>query len=235
MTPLINVKDLKQTIGKQKILNGLSFMLSAGECLGLFGGRGAGKTTLLHILAGIDRFKSGSVEILGCDIRKSEAFKKRLGLITQERSLFRDLRAYENLEFIAVLKGAGTENITALVKRFELNNILGEPVNTLDAGVYQRLSMACALLNKPRILLADDLINDIDPRSQHIILRELNSFISGGGSCIWSFSRIEFCRATGKVGWLENGTLSLYSPQEAQELWDSRLRLIEQQSGENDA
>ncbi len=233
MAPLVKVSGLKQNIGGKTVLDGLSFELSAGECLGLFGARGAGKTALLHILAGIDRFKSGSVEILGCDVRKSEAFKKRLGLVTQERSLFKDLRAYENLEFIAVLKSAGTENITALVKRFELDNVLGEPVNALDAGVYQRLSMACALLNKPRVLLADDLINDIDPRSRHIILRELNSFISGGGACIWAFSRVEFCRAAGKVGWLENGALFPYSPRQAEELWDSRLRLIEQ--GDSDA
>ncbi|MDD2553382.1 MAG: ABC transporter ATP-binding protein [Desulfotomaculaceae bacterium] len=235
MAPLVKVNSLKQNIGRKIVLDGLSFELSGGECLGLFGDRGSGKTTLLHILAGIDRFKSGSVEILGSDIKKSEAFKKQLGLITQERSLFRDLRAYENLEFIAVLKGAGTENITALVERFELNDILGEPVNTLNAGIYQRLSMACALLNQPRILIADDLINDIDPRSRYIILRELNSFISGGGACVWGFSRIEFCRMTSRVGWLEHGTLALYSPQEAQEMWDDRLSLIEQQSGEKDA
>lgn len=235
MAPLVKVNGLKQTIGKKNILAGLSFELSAGECFGLFGARGAGKSTLLHILAGVDRFKSGSVEIFGHDIRKSEAFKKQLGLVTQERSLFRDLKAYENLEFIAALKNTGTGNIPGLIKRFELNAVLGEPSGTLDAGVYQRLSMACALLNEPRLLIADDLINDIDPYSRRIISKELKCFISGGGTCIWGFSRIESCSLTDRVGWLENGLITLYSPQEAQELWDSQMRLIERQSGESDA
>lgn len=235
MPPLVKVNGLKQTIGRQNVLDGLSFELSGGECLGLFGARGAGKTTLLHILAGIDRFKSGSVEIMGCDIRKSESFKKQLGLITQERSLFRDLKAYENLEFISLLKDTGTGNIPDLIKRFELNGILGEPAGKLNAGIYQRLSMACALLNSPQLLIADDLINDIEPYSRRIILRELNSFISGGGACIWSFSRVEFCPLTSRIGWLENGLMALYSPLDAQELWESRIRLIEQQSGESDA
>lgn len=235
MAPLVKVANLKQVIGRKNVLDGLSFELSGGECLGLFGPRGAGKTTLLHILAGIDRFKSGSVEITGCDIRKCETFKKQLGLVTQERSLFKDLNAYENLEFISVLKDAGKGNIPELIKRFELDSILGEPADTLDAGIYQRLSMACALLNEPLLLIADDLINDIDPYSKRIVLNELNRFISGGGSCIWGFSRVEFCSLTSRVGWLENGLVTLYSPREAQELWESRIRLIEQQSGESDA
>jgi ABC-2 type transport system ATP-binding protein len=235
MTPLIKVSGLKQEIGRQKVLDGLSFELYSGECLGLFGPRGAGKTTLLHILAGVDRFKAGSVEILGCDARKSEAYKVQLGLVTQERSLFKDLKAYENLEFISVLKNAGAEDIPGLVRRFELQDILGEPVSRLNAGLYQRLSLACAFLSSPQILIADDLINDIDPYSQHIILKELNCFISGGGACIWGFSRIEFCAAVSRIGWLEDGLLTLYSPQEAQELWEKRLRLIEVQSGERDA
>lgn len=235
MAPLVKVANLKQVIGRKNVLDGLSFELSGGECLGLFGPRGAGKTTLLHILAGIDRFKSGSVEITGCDIGKCETFKKQLGLVTQERSLFKDLNAYENLEFISVLKDAGKGNIPELIKRFELDSILGEPADTLDAGIYQRLSMACALLNEPLLLIADDLINDIDPYSKRIVLNELNRFISGGGSCIWGFSRVEFCSLTSRVGWLENGLVTLYSPREAQELWESRIRLIEQQSGESDA
>jgi len=235
MTPLIRVNDLIQKIGPKNVLEKLSFELFSGECLGLFGVRGAGKTTLLHILAGIDRFKSGSVEVLGCDVRKSEVFKKQLGLVTQERSLFRDLKVYENLEFISVLKNSGRENIDGLVKRFELLKYLGDAVSTLDAGVYQRLSLACALLNTPRLLIADDLINDIDPYSQHLILKELTRFITSGGACIWGFSRIEFCKATSRVVWLENGLLTSYLPQEAQELWNNRLRLIEQQSGEKDA
>ena len=235
MTPLIRVNGLTQKIGPKNIFNGLSFELFSGECLGLFGVRGAGKTTLLHILAGIDRYKSGSVEVLGCDVSRSEVFKKQLGLVTQERSLFRDLKVYENLEFISVLKNAGRENIDALVKRFELRDCLGEAVSALDAGIYQRLSLACALLNMPRLLLADDLINDIDLYSRHLILKELSRFITSGGACIWGFSRIEFCAATSRVGWLENGLLTLSLPQEAQALWDNRLRLIEQQSGEKDA
>lgn len=235
MVPVIKVKDLTQRIGKKNVLDGLSFEVYSGECFGLFGVRGAGKTTLLHILAGIDRFKSGSVEVLGCDIRKGEVFKKHLGLVTQERSLFRDLNVYENLEFISVLKNSGRENVLAAVKRFELEDFLGEPVSTLNAGIYQRLSLACALLNMPKLLIADDLINDLDIYSRHVILRELKAFISGGGACIWGFSRIEFCAEMSRIGWLENGLLTLYTPRDANEQWNSRLRSLGQQNGDKDA
>lgn len=235
MAPVIKVKDLTQRIGKKTILDGVSLEVYSGECFGLFGAGGAGKTTLLHILAGIDRFKSGSVEVLGRDVRKSEVFKKELGLVTQKRSLFKDLNAYENLEFISALKNTGRENISEAVNRFELKDFLSETVDTLNDGIYQRLSLACAFLNAPRLLIADDLIHDIDPYSRHLILKELTKFIASGGACVWAFSRVEYCAAANRIGWLENGLLTMYSPQEAQELWDSRLRLIEQQSGEKDA
>ena len=67
--PVLQVVELKQAIGQQEILQGINLKLHAGECLGVFGVRAAGKSTLLNILAGIDRFSSGEVEILGCNIQ----------------------------------------------------------------------------------------------------------------------------------------------------------------------
>lgn len=235
MEAVISVKDLVQKIGKKTVLNGLSFEVFSGECFGLFGTRGTGKTSLLHILAGIDRFKSGSVEVLGNDIRKGERFKAHLGLVTQERSLFGDLKVYENLDFIGVLKNADKKNIPPLVERFDLKAFLNDPVSTLEAGVYQRVSMACALLNTPKLLLADQLIDDLDLYSRQVILRELAAFLSGGGACVWGFSRVELCPQMSRMAWLENGKLTCFQPQEFAEQWEGRMKALAAQSGEADA
>ncbi|WP_066633558.1 ATP-binding cassette domain-containing protein [Desulfolucanica intricata] len=232
MPAVIEVKDLVQIVRKKVILNKLSFEMQEGECFGVFGTRGTGKTTLVHILAGIDKFKSGIVRVMNCDLNKTEKFKASLGLVTQEQSLFQDLKVCENLDFIATLKNADKTNILPLVERFELKDCLKEPVSTLEAGMYQRLSMACALLNKPRLLLVDELIDDLDLYSQHLILKELKNFLATGGSCLWAFKKIELCEHMNRVGWLENGQLTIYQPRDLKEKWQNLNQAFSIKSGE---
>lgn len=232
MKAVIEVENLIQKSGKEIFLNGLSFCLNHGECLGIFGLRGSGKTALLHIIAGADRFTSGKVTVLGCDIRKSQKYKKRIGLVTQQKSLFQDLRAGENLDFIATLKDADTKDIDRVINALELREYLHQPVGNLDPGVYQRLSLACALLGSPRLLIADEAIKDIDLYSRRIILREAKEFLAGGGSCICSFSNMEYSEYMDRVGWLENGNITIYTPDEARNKWNQLLHSVPGQSGE---
>ncbi|OPZ74738.1 MAG: putative ABC transporter ATP-binding protein YbhF [Firmicutes bacterium ADurb.Bin456] len=250
MEPVVRVTDLVQNKDGTKILDGISLEVYRGELFGLFGPRGAGKTALLHILAGIDRFQRGSLEILGCDPRKSEKFKHRLGLVTQEKSLFQDLKAGENLDFLAALKNTGRESCYKVIDQFKLTDYLNLPVTRLSAGVYQRLALACALLNEPELLLADELFPGIDPHSHHIIAVELKKYLAGGGTCIQSFNNMdafarqdcgsgdESCEMKGdesgrinRVGWLEQGQLTIYQPCEAAAEWQRRVKSFHGQSG----
>lgn len=230
--PLLRVASLHQRIGRRAVLRNVSFEVLPGECFGIFGLAGSGKTALIHILAGVDRFTSGSVEVLGQDIRKTEKFKQFTGLVTQERSLFQDLTAGENLDFIAALKNAKREAIPPLVERLALEDYLKTPVSRLDAGVYQRLSLACALLNEPRLLLADELIAGFDLDSRRLILDELAGYLERGGTCVWAFSSMEFAGLMSRVGWLENGELTVYSPQAAGEKWNELKRSSSRRRGE---
>lgn len=218
--PLLRVASLCQRIGRRDVLKNLSFEVFPGECFGVFGFAGSGKTALIHILAGIDRFTSGYVEVLGHDIRKSEGFKRYTGLVTQRPSLFLELTAGENLDFIAALKNARREAIPPLVEQLGLKDYLKTPVSRLDPGVYQRLSLACALLNEPRLLLADELITGFDLESRRIILDTLRDYLGRGGTCVWAFSDMGFADLMSRVGWLENGGIAVCSPAEAKERWN---------------
>ncbi|WP_031516702.1 ATP-binding cassette domain-containing protein [Desulfofalx alkaliphila] len=235
MQPIVKVSELVQRIGKKTVLRGASFSVLPGECFGVFGTRATGKSTLLHIVAGLDRFKSGQVEVLGQQVNKGDAYKKELGLVTQERSLFQDLRAGENLDYISVLKDAPRDNILHLVKQLELEQYLNLPVNSLEAGVYQRLALACALLNSPKLLIVDELINDIDVYSRRIIIKELSSFLRAGGTCLWGFSSPEYFSQMSRVGWLEQGIITLYSPAEAEQKWREQVQSIYSIRGEDNA
>lgn len=115
--PAVEVRDLVYSIGKQTILNKVSFSVLPGECFGIFGTRSTGKTSLLHVLAGVVRFRAGTVRIMGHDIKATDRYKRVIGLVTQERSLFPDLNTGENLDYLAVLKNCPRERLLALVDR----------------------------------------------------------------------------------------------------------------------
>lgn len=232
MQPVIVAKDLVQVLNKKTVLDSINLELWPGESLGIFGTRGTGKTTLLQILAGIDRFKSGSVEILGCDIRKNAGYKKKLGLVTQEKSLFQELRVAENLDFIATLRGGDQQTIGKLIEQLELQELLREPVSTLENGLYQRVALACALLHNPLVLVVDELIKDIDLYSRRLILLTLRQFLKGGGAVLCGFSNMEYACQLDRVAWLKGGKLSFYSAEEAQAEWTRQLEEYALQSGE---
>lgn len=235
MEPVVKVSDLVQKRRKKILFTGLNFEIYQGELFGLFGPRGAGKTALLHILAGIERFSSGSVEILGQDIRRGEKFKKALGLVTQQPSLFEDLNAAENLDYIATLKGCRVESTFDLIRRLDLEDFLNEPLHRLKPGPYQRLALACALLNRPSLLIADELINCLDPYSSAVITKELSGYLAEGGTCIWAFNNISLCSSMSRIGWLEDGKLSIYQPEEARRVWEQQLSQSYQKPGESHA
>jgi ABC-2 type transport system ATP-binding protein len=219
MNPLIKVEGLVQKIRREKILDGISFEVFPGECFGVFGLRGAGKTALLHVLAGLDRFAEGRVEVLGCDSRRSEKFKQDLGLVTQQPSLFQDLNTVENLDFIATLKKAPPEAVARAIERFQLNDYLHKPLSLLPAGVFQRLALACALLNNPKLLLADQIMKEIDLDSRDLIIQVLKAFQENGGTIVCALSGPDFSEYTSRVGWLANGQMSIFEPAAFQAEW----------------
>ncbi|KLU64723.1 putative ABC transporter ATP-binding protein YbhF [Desulfosporosinus acididurans] len=231
MEPVIKVNNLVQKIGRKPLLQGITFEVMAGECLGIFGTRGAGKTSLIHILAGVDRFSSGQITIYGHNIRKTEKFKRDIGLVTQANSLFRDMTVVENLDFIAALKKAPKANVLEMIERFNLKEFLSKPAAALDIGALQRLSLACAMLNRPKLLLVDEIMKDIDLPSRNLILSELEQFSAGGGTCVSAISTLTICDYIDKVAWLEGGTITLYDLQEAQAEWDRQEKYYAEQSG----
>ena len=143
--------------------------------------------------------------------------------MTEESSLFQDLSTGENLDFLASLKNATKEDIQRVGTACELGDYLKTPVTLLDHGVYQRLAMACALLNRPQLLLLDEPVQDFDLYSRQVILREIKEFLAAGNTCIWASSNPAFLEKMDKVGWLEDGKMTVMQAEEAQEKWEEAL------------
>lgn len=229
---VVVIKDLVQKVDGRMMLDGIDLELYRGECLGIFGYRGSGKTTLLHIAAGIDRFNAGTVHVLGHKVGRSQAYKGRIGLVTQQPSLFNDLNVVENLEFFCALKRVPQAKMRDSIARLELEKYLKEPLPHLDVGSYQRVALGCALLNNPEILIVDELIRDIDLPSRRIILQVLNDYLSAGNSVMAGFSNIEYVNYMDRVAWLEDGQISIYNPAEAERLCQEHQALLPKKRGE---
>lgn len=223
MEEIIKVENLIQRSGGKTILDKISFTVKEGEVFGLCGPRGAGKTSLLHILAGIDRFASGNVEVLGCNIRKTEKFKREVGLVTQVPSLFMDLSAGENLDFLAALKSASRKSVKETAERLELGEVLRQRARKMLPGAYQRLSLACALLNHPRLLLLDNFADNLDGESLRLIFEEISRFHGEGGTIVAVLTRPEFFSLAGRIGFFEQGRMQVMESEAAAALWREQM------------
>lgn len=152
-----------------RALEGVTLDIDPGEVFGIIGPNGAGKTTLLKVLSTLILPSRGSARVNGSDlIRGAEAVRRSVAIATgEERGFYWRLTGTENLEFFAGLRGFGPrEARLRAAQALELVDLLpraGEPVMRYTTGMRQRLSLARALLARPRVLLLDEPTRSLDP------------------------------------------------------------------------
>ncbi|MGE7660625.1 ABC transporter ATP-binding protein [Peribacillus sp. NPDC097197] len=171
----LSVKNLKKTIGKREIIKGIEFELREGEVFGFLGPNGAGKTTTIRMLVGLIKPTSGSIEICGYDVRKNftEAMKN-LGCIVENPELYPYLSGWDNLlHFARMLPGVDESRMNEVIELVGLKARIHEKVKTYSLGMRQRLGIAQAMLNRPKILVLDEPTNGLDPAG----IREMRQFI----------------------------------------------------------
>jgi len=169
------VKDLRKTIGRKEIIKGLNFELHQGEVFGFLGPNGAGKTTTIRMLTGLIKPTTGSISICGFDVRKD--FTKAmqyLGCIVENPELYPYLSGWDNLlHFARMLPSVSEEQIEETIRFVGLDARIHDKVKTYSLGMRQRLGIAQALLNKPKVLILDEPTNGLDPAG----IREMRQFI----------------------------------------------------------
>jgi putative ABC transport system ATP-binding protein len=161
-----------------KILDIASFQVGAGEQVVLMGQSGSGKTTLLHVIAGISRPDSGRVEVDGCDIaRLPEAGRDRyraekIGYVFQTFNLLAGFSALENVMLGMTFAGRRSDaaRARALLERVGLSRRLTHKPAMLSVGEQQRVAVARALANRPKLLLADEPTANVDRSNQQQII-----------------------------------------------------------------
>ena len=160
----VEATDLSRLYGRRRALDGVSFVLDAGECLALFGPNGAGKTTLLRILAGLLRPSRGTVRVAGAEVRGDAGARALVGLISHQSLLYAALTARENVTFTARLYGLAEPAAAAerALERLRMAERADQPVRALSRGMQQRVSIARAIVHEPRVLLLDEPYTGLD-------------------------------------------------------------------------
>jgi ABC-2 type transport system ATP-binding protein len=164
--PAISVKDLEHAYGEHKAVRGVSFEVAPGEVLGFLGPNGAGKSTTIKVLSGQVPTQAGEVKILGKDRRGNRSeLQARINVAFEEKNLYDDMSAKENIEFFAELYRVKDVDSEAILRRVGLADRMKDRVDGFSKGMRQRLMVARCLVNSPDVLFLDEPTDGLDPVS----------------------------------------------------------------------
>jgi ABC-2 type transport system ATP-binding protein len=161
---IIETTDLRRSFNGRKALNGISFSVSPGEIFGFLGPNGAGKTTTIRILTGQLIPGGGSARVAGFDCAaEPHRIKPLIGVVFEQQNLYERMSGRDNLRFFCRLFGIPAPRADELLEQVSLHDRAGDAVKTYSNGLRQRLVIARALLNHPKILFLDEPTRGLDP------------------------------------------------------------------------
>ena len=204
---MLEARQLCKSYGGRQVLFPVSFLLPPGQCLGLAGSNGSGKSTLLELLGQVRRPDSGDILFDGRSVLGDRRFLRRqLGYVPQGAALDRELTAGRQLILWQRACGIAGPLPDDILDLLGLEPLLRRPIRALSGGMAQRVSIAMALLPRPRVLLMDEATAGLDRAYVPRLLDWLEAFLAGGGSLVWcSHHPQELERLCGAVLRLEDG------------------------------
>ena len=197
---MIELTNLSKRYGRFTAVDGINLTIPRGELHGLLGPNGAGKTTTMRMIAGILQPTAGSIRISGIDLRDDPmAAKSRLGFIPDRPFVYDKLTGAEFLRFVAGLYGQDGPAIERrseeLLELFELLPWKDELTESYSHGMRQKLIISSALLHKPEVIVVDEPMVGLDPKSARLLKDLLREFANRGGTVLMSTHTLEIAEA----------------------------------------
>ncbi|MGH9500716.1 MAG: ABC transporter ATP-binding protein [Terriglobales bacterium] len=210
--PLITVTALVKQFGRFAALRGVTASFASGRLYAILGDNGAGKTTLLRALAGLAPATRGNIFVLGtANLRE---ICSQLGYMAHPSLLYDEMSGLENLRYFARLYGIKDEaRCYAVIRTVNLDPTLERPVGQYSQGMRQRLSLARALLNDPKILLLDEPFSNVDVRSAREMAVLLARLRDGGKTIlVVTHQAALLSEAADEFVWMEAGRIVNRAP-----------------------
>lgn len=197
---IASMQGVIKRYGSHVVLDYIDLDIQEGEIIGLLGPNGAGKTTLIQTLTGMIPFDRGKIELFGNSKNPfSNQNKERIGLVTQEITIFEELTAKENLQFFAGVYGLKRQEKKKRVEEALEFVGLADKGNKVPAkfsgGMKRRLNIACALTHRPRFLIMDEPTVGIDPQSRNYILEAVKKLRENGTTILYTTHYMEEVQA----------------------------------------
>lgn len=193
---MIELSQLTKRYGKFTAVAGIDLRIPKGELYGLLGPNGAGKTTTMRMIAGILQPTSGTVRIAGIDIQAQPLVAKaHLGFIPDRPFVYDKLTGAEFLRFVAGLYGQGGKlverRIDELLELFDLSRWKNELTETYSHGMRQKLIISGAMVHRPEVIVVDEPMVGLDPRSARLLKDLFRQFVNRGGTILMSTHTLE--------------------------------------------
>jgi lipooligosaccharide transport system ATP-binding protein len=196
MNNAIVAENLYKKFGDVIAVNGISFAVKEGECFGFLGPNGAGKTTTIKMINCVSPVTSGSVTVFGRKAHiDNREIRKMIGVVPQEITLDVDLTVYENLKvfanFFDIPGAEARTRIAELIAFVELEAKAKSTIHELSTGMKRRLLIARALINQPKLIIADEPTTGLDPQVRHLIWQRLRLLKNRGATLLLTTQYME--------------------------------------------
>jgi ABC-2 type transport system ATP-binding protein len=208
--PVIAVKGLCKSFGRQRVVDGLDLTVERGRIYGFLGPNGSGKTTSIRMLCGLLTPDAGTGTCLGFDVlTESAAIKRKVGYMTQRFSWWEDLSIEENLRFAARMHGLRDPRrvVEETLERLGLASRRRQLAGTLSGGWKQRLALAACLMHQPELLLLDEPTAGVDPKARRDFWSEIHALARDGLTVLVSTHYMDEAERCHRLAYIAYGKL----------------------------
>jgi ABC-2 type transport system ATP-binding protein len=196
----VELQDVTKRYNEIVAVNRMNLSINTGEIFALLGPNGSGKSTTLKMLLGLVESSAGTISVLGIDVKKDPvAIKQQVGYVPESPNIYEFLTGIEYLDFVADIYGVSTtekkQRITEYLKALQLEGREGDMINSYSDGMKKKISLTSAFLHKPKLLILDEPLNALDPRSARIVKDLLHELKIQGVTTILSTHVLEIAEA----------------------------------------
>jgi iron(III) transport system ATP-binding protein len=215
---VLSVSNLSISFDESQVLEEFNLNVESGDIFALLGDSGSGKSSALRFIAGLENAKNGSVVLDGANLSLNGAHSvkpelREIGMVFQDYALFPHMTVFQNISFSIdhLSKKSKTEKVTSLLELINLNGIEKKYPHQLSGGEQQRVSLARALANSPKLLLLDEPFSSLDKSHRDELVKDVRSILKNQlvTSILVTHDEAEAMAFADKIGKIEKKQLIL--------------------------